>query len=197
MDAQIVLALYHWAVASAATSALVVAIAQYGLYLLPIALALIWFWPGADVPARRQAVLAALVSAAVVVVLVFVLGHLVERVRPFVALGLTPLFPHGTDSSFPSDHTLASAAIALPILWARPRTGVWLTIWALLIGFSRVAAAVHYPSDILGSAAIAIVPSVLGLVLVPIVLSRVAPIQALATALGVLEASPGRQTQRL
>jgi membrane-associated phospholipid phosphatase len=34
-------------------------------------------------------------------------------------------------------------------------------VWSLLIGFARVAAGVHYPSDILGSAALAFVLDVL------------------------------------
>lgn len=192
MDSQIVLALYHWAAASAVISALVVAIAQYAIFLLPLAVVVIWFWPGADTPARRQAVLAALVSGAIAVVLVVVVGHLVVRARPFVVLGLTPLFPHAIDSSFPSDHELGSMAVALPILWARPRIGIWLTIWALLIGFARVASAVHWPTDILGSMAIAVVPAVVGLVLVAAVLSRIAPIRAWAEMLGVLEEPLGR-----
>jgi undecaprenyl-diphosphatase len=197
MDAQIVLALNGWVAASAVASALVVAAAQYGLYLFAIALALSWLWPGADAPTRRQAVLAALVSLAIAGVMVVLLGHLVMRVRPFVALGLTPLFPHGTDSSFPSDHTLASAALALPILLARPRIGVWMLLWALLVGFARVAAGVHYPTDVLGSAALAIVPAALALALVAVALSRVEQIRPLAVALGVLEAPPRARTPRL
>jgi len=45
------------------------------------------------------------------------LAHLGDRPRPFVALGLTPLFAHGADSSFPSGHTLVGVALAAPLVW--------------------------------------------------------------------------------
>jgi hypothetical protein len=34
--------------------------------------------------------------------------------------------------------------------------GVWLFGWALLVGVARIAAALHHPSDILGSALLAL-----------------------------------------
>lgn len=51
------------------------------------------------------------------------------------------------------------------------------------MGLARVAAAVHYPSDVAGSAFPAVVPSVLAVLLTPPVLARV-PVP-LVRALGI------------
>lgn len=167
-----VLTLYHWATSSAGLTRLTALLAQDGIVLLPLALAALWFLPRRGALKRRQVLVACGISLVVALVLVGVLSLLFDRSRPFVTLGIPPLLPHDTDSSFPSDHTLVGVALVGPLLWCRPRVGSWLLLWALLVGAARVAAAIHYPTDILGSAAIAVVPSVLGLSLAPPLLAR-------------------------
>lgn len=55
--------------------------------------------------------------------------------------------------SFPSGHTCAAAAFAAGLIWLYPR-GRWLfTALAVLVGCQRIAAAAHYPSDVLAGAA--------------------------------------------
>jgi len=165
MDTSIVVALYQWVSTSPFLTNLTVFIAQDGIFLLPLALLAFWVWPGRTRPARREAVLASNLAGLVGLVLVAVVGHLVGRPRPFVVLGTDPLFPHPPDSSFPSDHTLIGMPLALPFLWLRPRWDIWLTVWALLVGVARVASALHYPTDVLGSALLAMVAAVVGLLL--------------------------------
>jgi undecaprenyl-diphosphatase len=167
VDSQIVLAAYTWADASLRRTALVAWIAEGGIAILPLVITVLWFWPGPGLQCRREVVVACALSCLLAVLVVLALDHVADRPRPFVDLGLTPLFPHDADSSFPSDHTLASVAIAGPLAARRPRLGLGLVAWALLIGAARVAAAVHYPSDIAGSALIATVTSVLALLVRP------------------------------
>lgn len=73
--------------------------------------------------------------------------------------------------SFPSGHTTAAAAFALiMVLTVRPllrrRYRRWLAgvagTWAVLVGVSRVALTVHWPSDVLGGwlLALTIVPAI-------------------------------------
>lgn len=156
-ELQLVLILYQTCAASSVLTTFVAALAQGGPVALVLVLALVWWWPGPRVLERRQATVAAAVAAALALVAVVVLATLVDRPRPFVALGVSPLFPHAADSSFPSDHTLLSVALATPLLLRRVGAG-WLTlVLALGIGLARVAAAVHYPSDVLVSAAMAAV----------------------------------------
>jgi undecaprenyl-diphosphatase len=132
-------------------------LANRAIALLGALAVLLAVWPGAGRSGRRRAALAAALATAAALVLGFGLEHLLARPRPFVALVISPLFPHAADSSFPSDHTLAGFALATPFLLASRRlapalAGSGLLILALLIGLARVAAAIHYPSDILGSA---------------------------------------------
>ena len=79
-----------------------------------------------------------------------------QRPRPFVA------HPHDTillvarssEPSFPSDHAVAAFAIAFSIAFVGKRMGAAFLAAATLIALSRVIAGLHYPSDVLGGAAI-------------------------------------------
>ena len=43
-----------------------------------------------------------------------------------------------------------------PMLWQSPKVGIWLLVWALVVGFARVTAGIHYPTDVVGSALLAL-----------------------------------------
>lgn len=176
-----VLSLYHWASASAVLTRLVALLAEDGIVLLPAVLAILWFFPRRGTVERRQVLVACGISLVVALVLVGVMSLLFDRPRPFVALGIPPLVPHEADSSFPSDHTLVGVALVGPLLWLRPRIGGWLMLWAVLVGAARVAAAIHYPTDIVESALIAALPTVLGIRLTPPGLARLPAIRWLLT----------------
>ncbi|HLH25438.1 MAG TPA: phosphatase PAP2 family protein [Chloroflexota bacterium] len=181
MDSQLALSVNQWLAAHPQVAPLVVVCAQAAIYLVPLALVALWLWPGRDQPLLRQAVLAGCVAFVIALGLALVLGHLVYRPRPFVALSVQPLFAHSASSSFPSDHALLGAALAGPLLWRRPREGVWLMLVVVLVGAARVAAGVHYLSDVLGSLALAAVPTIIALVLVPWAIDRLpAPLVAAA-----------------
>lgn len=75
---------------------------------------------------------------------------LFTRVRP----GLLPHLDHVDTFSFPSGHAANSMTLALalallvaPARWRRPAVIAAVTI-AILIGLSRLALAVHWPSDV-------------------------------------------------
>lgn len=81
-----------------------------------------------------------------------VIALVFDRARPFITHAELIPFPIQVDSaSFPSGHTLVAMAIAASIWFSGNRkVGGWLMFIAVLIGFSRVGAGVHYPTDILG-----------------------------------------------
>lgn len=51
--------------------------------------------------------------------------------------------------SFPSGHTSSAFAAAIALLWYNKKFGVPVTIFAALMGFSRVYVEVHYCTDVL------------------------------------------------
>lgn len=173
LDKHLVMTLYHWAAGNSVAHTLTLLAAQRLVFLIPLALIAAWWWPPAGQFARRRVLLAVIVSAVLGGLATLALGVIVDRARPFVALGLTPLFPHGMDSSFPSDHTMLGVALAAPLVWRLWRFGLPLLLVALLVGFARVASAVHWPSDIIGSALVALLLGALAVVLTDLLLARV------------------------
>jgi undecaprenyl-diphosphatase len=160
MDETLVALLHDWAASQSLLTTAVDLVAEYGVLVLPIALVLIWV--RADgMSAPRQGILTGCVAALIAFGLGLVLERTLGRPRPFVELGFAPLIEHVADSSFPSDHTLTGVALIGPLLWTLPRAGWSLLVWALIVGAARVAAGLHHPSDILGSAALALALDVL------------------------------------
>jgi undecaprenyl-diphosphatase len=156
MDGALVLWLHEFVVAQPQLADLTILMAEWGVFLLPLVLAVSWFAPGETLAARRNAVLAGCLAAVFAIVVGLVLERVLGRPRPFVGLGFSPLIDHAQDSSFPSDHTLLGVALIGPMLLRVPRVGVGMFVWALLVGAARVAAGLHYPSDIIGSSVLAL-----------------------------------------
>jgi undecaprenyl-diphosphatase len=165
VDDAISLALHNAVASQQALTTPVGLLADFGIFLLPAAMLVVWIVADPRQPVRR-AIVAGCLAALLAICLGLVLERTLARPRPFVALGITPLIPHAADSSFPSDHTLAGVALVTPLALRVPRIGVWLFAWALLIGASRVAAALHYTSDVFGSALLAVALGAIAMVLV-------------------------------
>src|SRR4051812_5897367 len=102
----------------------------------------------------RAAVFAA---AAILVTLGVRLIMVAAIARPRPVDQLAPAASH----SFPSGHTAASGAAALILVlvcwlllrqrWSRAVLAVIASAWALVVGVSRVALVVHWPSDVVGA----------------------------------------------
>lgn len=80
-----------------------------------------------------------------------IIKYSVDRTRPFVAYPELEKLSSGGGPSFPSGHTSDAFAIATAVSLTWPR---WYVIvpaysWAALVGWSRLALGVHYPSDVL------------------------------------------------
>lgn len=78
------------------------------------------------------------------------------RPRPFAELGFSPLFEHAASASFPSGHAAFYFALAGVVFFVNKKAGIAFFAVALLMGFARVFAGVHWPSDVAGGALLGI-----------------------------------------
>ncbi len=104
---------------------------------------------------RRDSAARMLAAVAVLYLASELLGALWPRQRPFVRLSqVEALVAHAAERSFPSRHVASGLAMAAIGGRARPRLGLAMATVAWLLGVSRVAAGLHYPSDVLAGAAL-------------------------------------------
>ena len=112
----------------------------------------LWFLARPYGPVRwKLASASAVVAAGVALLANQAISHLWERPRPFTAhAALTHVLgARTTDPSFPSDHAAAAFAIAFAVLAFSRRAGAVFLAVAALVGLSRIALGMHYPSDVL------------------------------------------------
>ena len=95
-------------------------------------------------------------------VLTEIIRFIYHRPRPYLSLEGVHVLKHQflgnmtTSGSFPSGHSALAFAVATAVSFYYPKTGILFFLAALLIGLGRVAAGVHWPSDILGGAAVGV-----------------------------------------
>ncbi|KKS19355.1 MAG: PAP2 family protein [Candidatus Roizmanbacteria bacterium GW2011_GWC2_41_7] len=77
------------------------------------------------------------------------------RPRPFMAYAVSQLVDEN-HCSFPSGHAAFFFAMAMAIYFYNKKLGAWFFAAAILIALARVAAGVHYPTDILAGAVIGV-----------------------------------------
>ena len=146
---------------NAALDAAMIATTNFGLPLMILVVASLW-WLGRPRDHLRH--------AAIVSGLTFLFGLgvaqvvllFVHRMRPY-DVGISHLIIAPTnDWSFPSDHATASLAIVFAFaLQGLRRWSVVFLVIAALVCFSRIFVGMHYATDILGGAAMAIISAAL------------------------------------
>jgi len=146
-DWKILYVFYNPTVQNICLSSTVSVLAVYLIYFFPLFFLYLWLWKKEKILAL-QSFLAGLFSWLILCNLV---GLFYFRSRPFVAdQNVQELLFHRPDRSFPSDHAAFTLAAALVILWLGDKRWGWaLLVLTILIALARVAAGLHYPSDIL------------------------------------------------
>ena len=83
------------------------------------------------------------------------LKRLIDRPRPYMSFdGAIFRKPPSCRYSFPSGHTCAAFAIALPLASAYPVIAPFVLGIACMVGLSRIYLGFHYPTDVLAGFAI-------------------------------------------
>lgn len=132
---------------------IMIAVTQFGVPLMVLAVALQW-WVKNDRSHVRHAALAAGLSFILGLAINQLLLIFIHRVRPYDA-GITHLLiAPSADWSFPSDHATATMAVVAAFALQRlPVRTIALFVLAFLVCGSRVYVGTHYLTDVLGGAA--------------------------------------------
>lgn len=141
---------------SSALDDLMVFITDKAIYIFALVLLVLWFFGGKSM---KRAVLYAGGTGVIALVVNVLIAQIYYEPRPFVTHHIQTLIPHAKDSSFPSDHSTGAFTIAISMWFRYKKIGISMFILALLTGFSRIWAGLHYPFDVLGSLMVAIVLS--------------------------------------
>ncbi len=182
--------LFRWIHAGAGThpawDLLAVVFARGAPYAVIVLLALFWLTCERF---QKPAILEAVLVVAVGLLINQAIGLFYTHPRPFMIGLCRPLIPHAPETSFPSDHATLLFAAALSLL-SRPlwrRQGMLLLALALAGSWARVYTGLHFPFDIAGSLAVAVVSFVL--------LTRLRPrlMPAYERLVGMLDVFPGRR----
>jgi undecaprenyl-diphosphatase len=86
------------------------------------------------------------------------------HLRPLHSPAVGFVLPRGVEpgmlnhyNSFPSDHGALFFAISLVIYRSRPRLGLAVFAWAVLLEIARIYEGYHFPSDVVGSMGLALI----------------------------------------
>ena len=136
---------------------LIVFVAQYLFFLLPIMAAIIFcLLPGTE---RKRYFASLALGGALAFVIAKLASHFFFDPRPFVNSHIVPLFPHTPDNGFPSDHTTFATTFAFVSLFYARKWGLVMLPIAVAIGAARVFAHVHSWIDIIGGIAVGLIAS--------------------------------------
>ena len=149
----------------------VVAVAQYLLFVLALVAGLTWL--ALDRAGKVRLAAEAVLGLALLGAGIWLAGALHADPRPFVQdPSLHPLFPHPADNGFPSDHAAAAGLLTALVLRYRRGLGVLVGIGAELVAAARVAAHVHHLQDVVAGLLIGLAAGGLAILLTAVVAAR-------------------------
>jgi len=148
---------------SALFDKLVAASSVHFTYTGVLLMALIWYcwFDTKDLETRARILVGTLASFGAGVVSRFSQHALSTHTRPFHDPTLNFHIPSGSEqpyntwNSFPSDHVAVFAGLVVVIYIARSRFALLAIVWTAIIEISRAYVGAHYPSDLIGGAALA------------------------------------------
>ncbi len=129
---------------------------RYGHWAFVIYGLLLWLTPGEGRMARWRCCIAAFLGVVVASLISFLIGKLWCRQRPFVKdWRIWNFTGHKANASFPSNHTMNGAVVAMELLKMGMPGSHLMAAFAGVLAFTRLLAGMHYPTDLLGGVTIA------------------------------------------
>ena len=137
----------------------IIFLGEYLAYILAAGILVFW-WQNRKKHPRFlwQVIAAAILARGIVTELI---RFFWERPRPFVEQNIAPLIEHVASASFPSGHATLFFALGTVLFFYNKTAGIVFLLGATVVSLARVFAFLHWPSDIIGGAAIGIVSAVL------------------------------------
>jgi membrane-associated phospholipid phosphatase len=142
---------------------LVAAASKHFTFSGAVLMALIWYcwFDNKDLESRARIMVGTLGSFGAGVISRFLQYTLPTHPRPYYDPALSIQVPPGLEApgntwnSFPSDHVAVFAGLAVVIYIARSRFAIFAIVWTIVVESSRTYMGAHYPSDLIGGAALA------------------------------------------
>ena len=143
-----------WAGHSALLDKTMIWITNSAPFVAVLFMIILWFSSGnrKTAMAKQYTALYTVLSMMLALFLNVLLHHFYYHARPFVMHHVHQLVSHSKDSSFVSDHGILVFTIASMLLLRKDAWKYIASIWAVLVGVSRIYVGVHYPADIIGAA---------------------------------------------
>ncbi len=144
-----------------------------GVSFLVLGIFLIFILPVG--PRYKSLALEAATAQIVTGIAVYTIKFLAKRVRPYELIeGLNTFDIIMRDYSFPSGHTAAAFSLSLVVGTYFPQVFLFMVIYAVLIGISRIYLAVHFPTDVLVGGFVGVLMTMLSLAVIsPIILDTI------------------------
>ncbi len=150
----------------------IVVIAQYLLYVMVAALAVVW-WFREDRTGKLVLVGSALTGLLILGGFMLIAGAVHDDPRPFMQdPTLTNMLHHAPGNGFPSDHSCAAGLIAGLVALRHRLYGAIFAVAAVLIAAARVAAHAHHVQDVVAGLALGALAAWLGTLLATWLIDR-------------------------